>query len=430
MNQQNFFHWTAVPFPTEEYTARRASLYAALAPAGGVLLIPGTHHFSDGFTFRQLDDFLYFCGLELPDSVLALAVDKGEAHLFVPERDPRFDSPTRPNDFPGRLLASDPALAERSGVDTVRPMLEFEPYLRSLSRAGQPVWVNPGRGGLNRPDSHNFFRPLSTDEVFRQQLLRAAPGLALNDAYPHIARLHMVKSAAEIGTIRTACNIGMAGIRVAAAAIRPGVTERDLEAVLESEYKRLGAQRLPFASIIKSGPNTLWPWRILASHYDRRNRAVQAGELVVFDVGCEYNYYGSDMGRTFPATGRFTNEQATILAMQLNVLDTMIAAMKPGTTLAEVQAEADRAIPEAARQYMQGRPFFGHHIGLSMGDPSLFEAPLQPGMVITLEPWYYNHDRQIGTFIEDVILVTESGCENLTAALARTPAGMAALVSS
>jgi Xaa-Pro aminopeptidase len=221
----------------------------------------------------------------------------------------------------------------------------------------------------------------------------------------------------------------MAGIRLAAAAIRPGISERELEAILEGEYKRLGAQRLPFASIIKSGPNTLWPWRILASHYDRRNRVVQAGELLVFDVGCEYNYYGSDMGRTFPATGHFTPEQAEILMIQLAVLDTMIRATKPGVTLADIQIQADRAIPAEAKPYMQGRPFFGHHIGLSMGDPALFEAPLQPGMIITLEPWYYNHERQIGTFLEDVVLVTENGCENLTAALARTPAGMAALVA-
>ncbi|MCB0013166.1 MAG: aminopeptidase P family protein, partial [Anaerolineales bacterium] len=254
---QNFFDWTNLTFPAAEYSARRQRLYAELGPAGGTLLIPSAHHFSDGFTFRQLDDFLYFCGLELPDSVLALDADKGESRLFVPERDPRFDSPTRPNDFPGRLLAEDAALAARSGVNALSPMAAFEPYLRALAQAGRPVWVNPGRGGLNQPDNKDFFRPIPTDEVFRRQLQQSAPELLLQDADPHIARLRMRKSAAEIATIRAACDIGMAGIRAAAALIRPGVTERDLEAALESEFKRLGAQRLPFASIIKSGPNTL-----------------------------------------------------------------------------------------------------------------------------------------------------------------------------
>ena len=88
---------------------------------------------------------------------------------------------------------------------------------------------------------------------------------------------------------------------------------------MEAEFKRQGSQRLAFSSIIKSGPNSLWPWRILASHYDRRNRTMETGELVIFDVGCEYNYYSSDVGRTFPVSGKFSPKQREILEMEVTV---------------------------------------------------------------------------------------------------------------
>jgi Xaa-Pro aminopeptidase len=238
----------------------------------------------------------------------------------------------------------------------------------------------------------------------------------------------MIKSAAEIESVRRACDLGMQGMRHAVQFIRPGVTERTLEAELEAKFKRGGAQRLPFDSIIKSGPNALYPWRILAAHYDRRNRAMQAGELVIFDVGCELDYYGSDMGRTFPVSGKFSAAQKEILKMQQTVMDAIIGAMRPGVTLLECNEAGLAVMPKSAEPYMQVGLFFGHHIGLSMGDPNLSNEPLETGMVITVEPWYYNHDLQVATFLEDVILITPEGNENLTAALPRTVDGLEALM--
>jgi len=210
--------------------------------------------------------------------------------------------------------------------------------------------------------------------------------------------------------------------------VKDGVDERSLEAEFEAFCKRGGAQRLPFASIIKSGPNALWPWRILATHNDRRNRRMRDGELVIFDVGCELDGYVSDTGRTFPVSGRFTPEQRAILQMEVGVSDALIAALRPGVTLADAQREGARAIPESARPYMQTGLFFGHHLGLSSGDPFLDDAALAPGMVITVEPWYYDHDRGVSVFTEDVILITSDGRENLTGHVARSPEGLEALM--
>ncbi len=239
-----------------------------------------------------------------------------------------------------------------------------------------------------------------------------------------MGKLRIIKSEHEIEALRKAVDITVKGIEVAVKRIKPGVDERTLEGEMEGEFKRQGSPRIPFASIIKSGPNSLWPWRILAAHYERRNRTMQDGELVIFDVGCEYNNYVSDMGLTFPVSGKFTDEQKNILLMETAVSDAIIAAIKPGVTFADLKKVADAAIPESEKKYMQVGLFFGHHLGLSTGDPNDSQAPLAAGMVFTVEPWYYNHDKNISVFTEDEVLVTATGVEVLTDALPRTPVAL------
>ncbi len=152
------------------------------------------------------------------------------------------------------------------------------------------------------------------------------------------------------------------------------------------------------------------------------------GDLVIFDVGCEVQHYSSDVGRTFPVSGSFADDQRDILEMVTAISDSIIANVRPGITLAELQALAVDLIPEDERRYMQAEFFFGHHIGLAVGDLNIRDAMLEPGMIFTVEPWYYNHDRGISVFIEDDVLVTATGSEVLTAMLPRTPEDLEALV--
>ena len=111
-----------------------------------------------------------------------------------------------------------------------------------------------------------------------------------------------------------------------AARVRAGTDERTLTGAFTADCMAPGAQRVPFAPIIKSGPNSLWPWRILGAHYDRRNRTLHDGELVIFDVGCERDHYVSDVGRTFPVGTRFTTRQRELVEMVRSVSDAVIAA--------------------------------------------------------------------------------------------------------
>ena len=227
-----------------------------------------------------------------------------------------------------------------------------------------------------------------------------------------------------------AIQITISAIESAAGFIRDGVDERTLEGELEAEYKRLGSPRMGFSSIIKSGPNSLWPWRILASHYDRRNREMKNGDLVIFDVGCEYNYYTSDIGRTFPVSGKFDDAQKKALEMQVVVSDAIIKAIKPGVSFSELKLIADSMIPDDQKKYMQVGLFFGHHIGMNSGDPNIPNIKLKPGMVFTVEPWYYNHETGISVFTEDNVLVTEDGVEVLTTELPRSPEQLEKMVNT
>ncbi|MDH4065712.1 MAG: Xaa-Pro peptidase family protein, partial [Acidobacteriota bacterium] len=408
--EQRYFDWTSLPFPAEEIGARRATLASALASTGGgVFLVPAQKGLSEGFTFRQADTFWYLTGLEFPDSVLAIDAESRRATLYAPARDARFESASRPNDFPGRPLQADPAIGGRAGLDDVRPIERLAPDVAAWVQTGRVLRVDPGTPGAIERQVLGPMQTWTPATHFIAWLQQAHPGAQLVSAYAEVARTRMVKSAREIDLMRRSARLAVDGIAHAAAFVKDGVDERTLEAEFEAFCKRGGAERLPFASIIKSGPNALWPWRILATHNDRHSRRMKSGELVIFDVGCELNGYVSDTGRTFPVSGTFTPEQRAILTMEVRVADALIAALAPGVTLRDAQREGARAIPEEARPYMQTGLFFGHHLGLSSGDPSLDDEPLAPGMVITVEPWYYNHDRGISVFTEDDILITAGG---------------------
>lgn len=420
--EQSYFDWAEMPFSKEELAERRQNLLNTLKDDGktGVIVIPAMDGFSYGETFRQSDDFYYFTGLELPNSLLVLNLADNSAVVYVPERDKRFESASRPNDFPGMPLLSDASISTESGL-TFKNSNDFKAYMDEKAANGTTILVNSGRPGDIIYGSDDYIATFSAVQQLLQSLKAKHKGLQYANSYESIAKVRMVKSPAEIEIMRKSTQINVEGIKTAAKTIKTGIDERYLEGILEGNYKVNGAQRLAFGSIIKSGPNSLWPWRILATHYNRRNRTLENGELVIFDVGCEYDQYVSDVGRTFPVSGKFTDRQHQILTMEVGIADQIIDFIKPGVTFADLRALCDRIIPAEAKPYMQAGLFFGHHLGLSTGDPNLSDAKLQPGMIFTVEPWYYNHDEQISVFTEDVILVTEDGCENLSKDLPRTP---------
>ncbi len=417
--EQSYFEWTTMPFSKEELAQRRENLLKNIA-GNGLVLIPAKDGYSDGETFRQSDDFYYFTGLELPNSILVMDLANNTVLIYVPEQDLRFHSTSRPNDFPGRQLLKDSEIQVRSGLE-LKNIEEFPFLMDSIIAENRKLFLNKGaKGGFAEVENNYIYSP-SPIETFIEAIRKKHRDGQFENIYESVAKVRMVKSPSEIKIMRKVTAINIKGIASTAKAIEAGIDERHLEGILEGNYKINGAQRLAFGSIIKSGPNSLWPWRILATHYDRRNRVLKNGELVILDVGCEYQHYVSDVGRTFPVSGKFSKTQKEVLNMEVSIADQIIDFIRPGITFSDIKNLTDSIIPKKAAKYMQVGLHFGHHLGLSAGDPSLPNAILQPGMIFTVEPWYYNHDDNISVFIEDVILVTEKGCEVLSKDLPRTP---------
>lgn len=426
---QTYFEWTDLPFTKEELSTRRDNLVNTLKKEGetGLVVIPANDGFSFGETFRQGDDFYYFTGLELPNAILVMDLNHNTTVIYTPERDLRFENGSRVNDFPGRPLLNDTSISDKIGVP-LASMQDFTELMNNASKEKNTVLINNNREGDIRYASNVYVATYSPIQVLLQAFNNRHSGLKHKNMYEAVANVRMIKSNSEIEILRKAASITVEGIKQSAKTIKAGVDERFLEGILEGDFKVNGSQRLAFGSIIKSGPNSHWPWRILATHYNRRNRVMENGDLVIFDVGCEYNQYVSDIGRTFPVSGTFTKRQKEILVMETKVADEIIKFLKPGITFKDVQTLTNSFIPDDAKSYMQVGLFFGHHLGLSTGDPSLSNAILKPGMVFTVEPWYYNHDENISVFTEDMIVITVDGCEVLSKDLPRTPEALEALM--
>lgn len=429
--EQRYGDWVRrLDFRPQEYAFRRSNMIRLLRESGGgMMIVPSSDGRTHGDTFRQLGDFWYYTGLEVPNSVLVLDADRDRSILFLPATDYRFENPGRPNDFPGRPLLDDYQLRSIAGIEEYRDAAEFEAFFARRARGRTTLRVNLGAPGTPEAPEVPFFGGLAPVAAMLVRIRQEHPDALIANAFEEVAMGRMIKSRYEIDKMRIAADATADGIRASAARIRPGVDERSLQGVFEETCRSRGSQTIPFTPIVKSGPNSLWPWRVLAAHYDRRNRPVENGDLVILDVGCEIDGYISDVGRTFPVNGRFSDAQREKLLVSTRAADAIIAAIRPGVTFADLTRVAYEAIPDHEEPYMQTPSFFGHHIGLEAGDPALLGEPLRPGMVFTVEPWYYNHDLDIAVFVEDVVLVTEDGVEVLTRDLPRTPEELEAMVS-
>ena len=428
--EQRYGDWVRrLPFRAQEYSFRRSNMIRLLDESGGgIYIAPSSDGLTHGDTFRQLEDFWYYTGLEVPNSILVLDADADRSILFMPEDDYRFSNPGRANDFPGRPLLDDYQLRSIAGIEEYRPMLEFDAFLAQMVRARRVLRVNGGTAGALVTPELPEFGALNALQTMILRIHADHPTARLQNAFEEIAQGRMVKSRYEIQKMQIAADATAQAILATAALIRPGIDERTLQGEFESTCRALGSQTIPFTPIVKSGPNSLWPWRVLAAHYDRRNRPVESGDLVILDVGCEIDGYISDVGRTFPVDGQFTTEQRDKMLISLNAADAIIEAIRPGMTFRQLTEIAYEAIPDDEERYMQTPSFFGHHIGMQAGDPALIDEPLQPGMVFTVEPWYYNHELDISVFVEDVVLVTENGVEVLTKDLPRMPEQLEAVM--
>ncbi len=397
------------PVDTAAVAARRRALLRRIGR--GAVLIPAAHErnieqdYVQDNDFRQNNTFYYFTELETQDAWLLLTArgpDSLETVLFLPARTPSQERWT------GLRLGPDSVAVRLSGIGMVLPT-------DSLDRRVQRMIVGKGSGPIYVPLS-----PATKDEHRISELTYS--GADVRNVLPIVDSLRVVKDADEVARLRRAVDISVAGHLAAMRAARPGMYEYEIEAVLEDGFRRNGADRVGYPSIVGSGPNST------TLHYDVNRRRTENGDLVLIDAAAEWGQYTADVTRTFPVNGKFTPRQKAIYDLVLGAQQAAFDAVRAGITM--------RQLDDIARRYMRehsgtlcgartcdDREFFnhglGHPIGMDVHDVGI-GRPLEPGMVITLEPGIYLQAEQLGVRIEDDVLVTAKGGEWLSAGAPRS----------
>ena len=393
-----------------EFRSRRQA-YAARSADGVTVLFNALEEELREFAVDK--NFYYLTGTAIPDAILVLspAHSQHKETLFIPERDLAQEKWTGPKLAPGAETAT------QLGIDRVLGLEQFQSEITALMAGQKKLYaVLPNRKGTAPP---------STQEGHVSRLRGLFPFAEITQATTPIAHLRMTKSASELALLKRAIQITLVAHGAACRAVADGRLEYEVEAALEFEFRRAGATRPAFPSIVGSGPNSV----IL--HYDENSRQMHRGELVVVDIGAEFEEYAADITRTYPVGGKFSSRQREIYRIVFAAQEAALKAVKPGVVIGK-----SGPIHRAAFEYIDshGKDLKGnslgqyfihgtsHHLGLDVHDAvSDPNRVLEPGMVITVEPGIYIPDENLGVRIEDVVLITETGYELLSKDLPRTP---------
>lgn len=359
--------------------------------------------------YREDNDFFYLTGLEEQGSFLVLIASDSapdRAVLFLPPRNPASEQWTGPKLGPSDSAKALTGITEMHSADSAVQQIR----LIVARTHGGPLFIK--RGPTQRTDSL-FQGFLFTD-------FGTAP--VIKDLRPEIAALRVVKDAEEIRRMRLSINATLDAQHDATAALKPGMWEYQLEAIIEAAFRRAGAERVGFPSIVGSGPNST------TLHYDKNRRQMQSGDLVVVDIGAEFGYYSADVTRTYPVNGHFTARQRAVYDLVRATQQAAIDSVRPGMTIGRLNEISRTYMKEHSGQVCGGEDcnkYFihglSHWLGMDVHDVGAYSSPFVPGMVLTVEPGIYLPAESLGVRIEDDVLVTATGHEVLSAGATSDP---------
>jgi len=421
----------------ETFKERRALFMAQIGAAVAILpSAPIAVRSNDvEFIYRQDNDFYYLTGFAEPESVALLAPGHkdGEFVMFVRPRDRERETWT------GRRAGVEGAMLEY-GADKAYTLDEFDRVLARYLEGVERVYY---------PLGHNERINARVLELMRgAQAMRPRTGsgpIAMLDPRELIHEARLKKRPEELDAMRRAAAISREAHIEAMRRARGGMMEWEIEAVVDYAFRSRGASGPSYPSIIASGPNAA------TLHYIHNDRRMAAGELLLIDAGCEYDFYASDVTRTFPVGARFSEAQRALYSVVLEAQRRGIEAVRPGVRFDDVHEAALRVLVEgmidlglikgplddalatsAYRRYYMHRT--SHWLGMDVHDVGLYRMGgssrvLEPSMVLTVEPGIYiaaDDDnapqalRGVGVRIEDDVLVTADGHEVLTATIPKT----------
>ena len=407
------------------HAGRRKALREALGK--GVVVVRGLPDVRDYAQFRQDKVFWYLTGVESPDAALVMDCASGREVLLLPDAEHRRES------WDGELWDADDAWArELTGIGDVRPSSKLDEVLHDFIKNDSTIWISMHpyvalSGCCDR--AYGADKAIRDDpfdgRASREQALATAIERMFHttpaDFSQQLGELRRVKQPEEIAAMRRA---GRAGALAMAEAIRStsaGLGEWELDGLMSWIHKRAGAAGPAYLPIIGSGANSL----IL--HYGASSRCMQDGEVVLLDYAPEVDHYTSDITRTWPVNGKFSARQAELYDAVLEAQAAGIAAVKPGATIDEISQACDKVFErKGLGQLTRHGPC--HYIGLEVHDEADYRAPFVPGVCFTVEPGLYEESTGIGIRIEDVVCVTETGCEVLSRDVPKDRASMEQLV--
>jgi len=431
----------------QEYLRRRQALLATMQPGSAALIFAApeaTRSNDSEYPYRQSSDFWYFTGFNEPESVLVL-IKSHDTHnhcvLFNRVRDLTAEI------WFGRRLGQQ-AAPEKLGVDRALAFSEINEQLYQLLNGLDTVYHAQGEYAYA---DEIVFAALDRLRKGSRQNLKAPA--TLTDWRPAVHELRLFKSDEELDVMRKAGEISALAHTRAMQKCRPGMFEYQLEGEIHHEFTRHGARYPAYNTIVGGGENGC----IL--HYTENESELRDGDLVLIDAGCEFKGYAGDITRTFPVNGKFTPAQREIYDIVLHSLDTALMLFRPGTSIQDVTGEVVRIMVSGLVELgiLNGdvdqliadnahRPFFmhglSHWLGLDVHDVGVYgperSRVLEPGMVLTVEPGLYiapdadvpAQYRGIGIRIEDDIVITETGNENLTASVVKNADEIEALMAA
>jgi Xaa-Pro aminopeptidase len=387
-----------------DYRARRVALAKSMDGGALVLFAPTEAEGQNNlYGFRQEENFYYLTGWIEPGAAVLINSSPYAEIFFLPEHNVTQEKWTGP-----KLGPESPDAAKITGFDKVASLDKMhDELLKVLPQPRAVVYSDLGSSGQMAP---------STGPMDWLRRGNSFPNyVSFRDAKPLIARLRMIKDAGEVQFVKNATTASMAAHVAALKAIHPGISEREISAFMQYEFGRRGCERPAYAPIVGSG------FYSTVLHYSEDDHVMKDGDLVVMDVGGEFSMYATDITRTAPVNGKFTARQREIYNIVLGAQEAAMKAFQSGKSRLERGSDGD-SLYKVAYDYinthgndLHGDPLgkyfihgLGHHVGLNVHDANE-PAPLNKGMIFTLEPGIYIPDEKLGVRIEDMFYVDQDG---------------------
>lgn len=422
----------ATELPKEEFAARRAKLFQKIGD--GVAVLQGATETSSYEKFRQSNQFYYLTGVATPRAIVLVDGRSKTSTLYLLPTNAAMERSEGP------LLGAGAAAEQLTGIEHVLARADFDTAVASL--AGRRIYT-PVRGETvlmgtpDRANSHQRAREAdpwdlqgSREAFFKARLAEKAPGATFENLDDILDEMRMIKSPREVALLRESSRIAALAHMEAMRSAEPGMYEYEIEAIGDYIFKSHNALGPAYFGLVAAGKNSFWP------HYHAAQTEMKDGDLVLFDYAPDYHYYTSDVTRVWPVNGKFTADQRELYGIYLKLYQAIMTSIRPGPTVPvfkDIVTKMDALMAsytfrnpkykEAAQRFVEGyrtrasgggSPTLGHMVGMEVHDVQKNFTGYVPDMVFTIEPALTVPDDHIYVRLEDMLLITANGYENMS----------------